>query len=84
MKEKYEAVEQNKNGNKSNIVSSKINAEILEHIYPTPPEEQGPALMGPKSGLSFRFGKNDNKWLPFVYVITGLLAIGCLLSAILS
>lgn len=84
MNEKEIHAEISEDDNNVSTVSTLINDEIQKHIYPTPSEEQGPVLMGPKSGLSFRFGKNDNKWMPIIYVISGLLAIGCLLSAILS
>jgi hypothetical protein len=51
MKEYDEAVEHNKNGNKSNTVSSKINAEILEHIYPTPPRRTRTGINGTKKRI---------------------------------
>ena len=63
-------------------MKDKIIQKIMEHIYPTPPEEQFPSRTGINTGWSFRFSEDEKTtllcWL--LILVAVLLVIGTLIA----
>ena len=63
-------------------LKDRINQFMIEHFYPTPPEESMPSLRGAKSGWSFRFSKGEKDTL--LILLLAAVAVLLVISSIIS